>query len=398
MGNCKKNILVLTYWSFNDALIQTYTLPYVKQIAETLSPEHKIILLTLEKHDLLSFEVQNNIKVVSWPYKPLGVNAGWMWIKYIIRLLKIIRQEKIDTIHAWCTPAGMIGYILSVLSGRELVIDSFEPHAETMVENGEWKKNSFAFKLLFKFEKLQAHRAIHLIAISSKMPRYAKEKYGLSNKNYFIKPACVDLSLFSQNNIKKPELLQELQLENKIVCVYAGKFGGIYLEKEAFDFFKTAELHWGDKFRALILTSNTEQEIENYSHASGLKKETIIRRFVPHSEIANYIGLGDFAFTPVKPIPTKQYCSPIKDGEYWALGLPVVITKDISDDSDIIKENKIGYVLAHLNEEEYKKAILEIERLLQNNSRESLYLKIRMIAETKRNFLLSNSIYNTIYS
>lgn len=397
MGSCKKNILVLTYWSFKDALIQTYTLPYVHQIADTIADENKIILLTLEKEAENTFPLNKKIRVVGWLYKPLGIKAAWMWTKYIFKLVRIIRKEKIDTIHAWCTPAGMIGYILSVLTGKELIIDSFEPHAETMVENGEWKKDSFAFKLLFRFEKLQAHRTKHLISISSKMCDYAKEKYDLNNKTLFIKPACVNLQLFSEKNIKNPELVKNLGLENKIVCVYAGKFGGIYLEKEAFDFFKSAENFWGDKFIALILTSNTEEEIEKYRVQSSLKKTSVIRLFIPHAEIANYIGLGDFAFTPVKPIPTKQYCSPIKNGEYWALGLPVVITKNISDDSDIINENGIGYVLEQLDETEYLKAVHVIDSLLKNSSREILYAKIRNIAETKRNFSISRNIYNIIY-
>lgn len=259
------------------------------------------------------------------------------------------------------------------------------------------KKNSWAFKLLFKFEKLQAHRAKYLIAISEKMPSYAAVKYNHHKSNYFIKPACVDLEMFSDKNRKNPELLKSLGLENKLICVYAGKFGGIYLEKEAFDFFKTAEEFWKDKFRVLVLTSSSEKEIEEYRINSGIKKETIVQRFVPHGMISDYIGLGDFAITPVKSIETKRYCSPIKDGEYWALGLPVVITKNISDDSDIIKQNKIGSVLEALNKEAYLTALKEIDDLLKNFSQEDLYTKIRAIAETKRNFNIAKKIYNTIY-
>ncbi len=388
---------MLTYWSFNDALIQTYTLPYVKQMAEVLNSDSKIFLLTQEKNEKPQFPYLAKINFVPTTYNALGVKAAWGWIKTVIKLIGLIRKEKIDTIHAWCTPAGMIGYILSVLTGRELIIDSFEPHAEAMVENGEWEKNSFAFKLLFRFEKLQAHRAKHLIAISSKMKKYAEEKYFLKRDLDFVKPACVNLSLFSEKNRKNPELLKKLQLENKIVGVYAGKFGGIYLEKEAFDFFKTAETYWGDKFRALILTSNTPEEIENLRKRSGLKPETVIRLFVPHAEIANYIGLGDFAFTPVKSISTKACCSPIKDGEYWALGLPVVITKNISDDSDIIKNNQIGSVLEELNEKAYLKAVTEIDELLHKYSAQELYKKIRAIAEKYRNFSIAQEIYNKIY-
>lgn len=398
MGTCRKNILILTYWSYNDALIQTYTLPYVKLIADTLTNDSKLFLLTLDKGQVPQFETIPKIKNISLRYKPVGITAMLMWIKTIFKLLVLIRKEKITTIHAWCTPAGMIGYILSLLSGKELIIDSFEPHAETMVENGEWKENGFAFKLLFKFEKLQAHRAKHLIAISNKMKDYAAIKYNLHKENYFIKPACVNLELFSEKNRKNPVLLKKLGLENKIVCVYAGKFGGIYLEKEAFDFLKAAEDYWGTNFKALLLTSNTEEEIEKYRSNSDLKKDTIVRLFVPHSEISNYIGLGDFAFTPVKPIETKRYCSPIKDGEYWALGLPIVITKNISDDSDIIATNQIGSVLAELNKASYIASIQEIDNLLKSHSSHELYSKIRPIAEKYRNFTIARQIYNTIYN
>lgn len=397
MGTCKKNILVLTYWSYNDALIQTYTLPYVKQIAGTLSDDNKVFLLTLENDEKSVPEKLNKIQNIQIQYRALGIRAAWMWIKTIFRLLVLIRREKISTIHAWCTPAGMIGYVLSLLSGKELIIDSFEPHAEAMVENGSWKKNSFAFKLLFRFEKLQAHRAKYLIAISDKMKGYAKQKYNYGGDNYFVKPACVNLDLFSEKNRKNTELLKQLNIENNIVCVYAGKFGGIYLEKEVFDFFKVAHDYWGTKFKALILTSNTKEEILNYCQTSNLNPEAVTSLFVPHSKIASYIGLGDFAITPVKPIETKRYCSPIKDGEYWALGLPVVITKNISDDSDIISSNKIGSVIENFDAAAYLKSVKEIDELLKNNSPEQLYNKIRPIAEKYRNFDNALKIYQTIY-
>src|SRR4030066_244618 len=109
----QKNILILTYWSYQDALIQTYTLPYV-------------------------------------------------------RIIRKIIQKK-NFIHAWCTPAGILGYILSKTTGVPLIIDSYEPHAEAMVENGTWGKSSWSFKLLFFFEKLQSKHAQTVISAVEKM-------------------------------------------------------------------------------------------------------------------------------------------------------------------------------------------------------------------------------------
>ena len=105
---------------------------------------------------------------------------------------------------------------------------------------------------------------------------------------------------------------------------------------------------------------------------------------------------GDFGISPVKPVPTKRYCTPVKDGEYWAIGLPVVITKDISDDSQIIKENDIGAVLEDLSANSYQGAVKKMDALLQTD-RVILSEKIRRIAATYRNYSIAENIYKKIY-
>lgn len=394
-----KNILVITYWSYKDALIQSYTLPYVKIMANKLPPGSAIFLVTLDNTPLVPDKelVNYNILQVSISYIPFGVKAVFMWLKQLFRLLRLIRKQKIEIIHAWCTPAGMIGYILSILTGKRLIIDSYEPHAEAMVENGAWQRNSFAHRLLFLFEKLQTRRATYLIAATEGMRHYALEKYKHTKTNFFVKPACVNLDQFSIKNVKSTTLLNELHLTNKIVGVYAGKFGGIYLDKEVFDFFKAAEEYWKGNFVALILTSQNPSEIERMAKASGLNYGQVICKFVPHAAIADYMGLADFALTPVKPVPSKRYCTPIKDGEYWALGLPIVITPNISDDSQIIRTKKIGSVIDEFNPDAYLKSVKEIDALIKSRTKQELYYEIRAVAERYRNFSIAENVYRIIY-
>ncbi len=58
----KGNILILTHWSFKDALVQTYTLPYVEIIREIVPVEKKIIVITSEQQNnaLSATEIDNN--------------------------------------------------------------------------------------------------------------------------------------------------------------------------------------------------------------------------------------------------------------------------------------------------------------------------------------------------
>ena len=394
-----QNILILTYWDYQDALIQTYTLPYVRIISRQISAESKLFLVTLDKKATQndSINPENNIENISILYEPFGWQGLFMWIKTMFQLIRLIRKKNISVIHAWCTPAGGMGYILAFITGKKLIIDSFEPHALPMIEGNTWKKNSIAFKLLYWLEKKQLQKSSEVICAVEGMIEHSKKVYGITKKKYFVKPACVDLKMFSADNLKNKILLDELNLNNKITCVYAGKFGGLYLEQKTFDFFKTAFDFWGERFRILLLSNHSDEEITSYMNKANLPATVFVKKFVSHHEIPTYIGLADFAICPMKPLPSRRFCTPIKNGEYWALGLPVVITKNISDDSDIIKENEIGSVLEELNPEAYLKSIKEINTLLKNNSRMELYNKIRPIAEKYRNFEIAEKVYKQIY-
>ena len=392
-----ENILIFTYWNYTDALIQTYTLPYINIIRKQVSKESKIILVTLEnKNTDTIFKLPEGIEHFPLRYFPFGAKAIWNWIINYFKIKKLIRKEKITVIHAWCTPAGAIAYFLSKRTKTKLIIDSYEPHAEAMVENNTWKKNSLAFKLLFRLEKKQTHHATHLIAAAHGMENYAAIKYNYSGKNYFYKPACVDLKLFNSEKIKHSELLKELDLEGKIIGVYAGKFGGIYYEEEVFDLIASAEKFFGSNFRFLLLSNYPEEKRKKFELEKKINSSTIIQKFVPHAEIPNYLGLADFGITPVKPVPTKRYCTPIKDGEYWALGLPVIISKDISNDSSLIEEHNIGYVLKNYSEEEFQNAFSKIKTLIDAKS--ETQKRAIGVANKFRNFSIAEEIYSTIYS
>lgn len=401
----RNNILVLTYWSYKDALIQSYTLPYVRQIRNIVSDESRIFVVTFdqpsqalsedERRSVQESGKKEGIDVITLSYVKLNLIAPFKVLAYLLKLWYLIVSNRIDTIHAWCMPAGSLAYILSILTGRRLIIDSYEPQAEAMVENGTWEKSGLKFKIQFYFEKKLSHHAKVIISATEGMREYAIRKYHAHFKNFYVKPACVDLETFDLSMKKDSSLVAENGFNDKIVCVYAGKFGGIYLTFEVFELFAEAEKFWGDKFRVLLLTNHNENELKEWANQSGFDYGKIVRKFVSHSDIPKYIGLADFAITPVKPIPTKKYCTPIKDGEYWAMGLPIIITKNISDDSDIISENKIGYVLQDLTTAEYKKCIQEISTLL--TAKDNTEERIRAIANQYRNFSIANKIYTEIY-
>jgi glycosyltransferase involved in cell wall biosynthesis len=391
-----RRILFLTLWQFEDPLIQAYTLPYVKIISDIGS--YYPYLVTLNKSiERTRISKKNNAISIILPSGRSGRFLGW--VKNFVTLYSIVRKKQIGVIHPWCTPAATLGVVLKFFNRKlKLNIDSFEPHAEAMVENGTWNKNGLKYKVLFRLEKREAQQADNLIFAAPGMQNYIQQTFNVHVDKYQVKPACVNLEAFSDKVLKDKSLIQQFDLNDRIVCVYAGKFGGIYLEDETFEFIKACQEHWGaNKFRFLLLSNVSDEYVVQMAEKYKIGKGVIIKLFVPHSQIAKYMGLADFAICPVKPVPTKKYCSPIKDGEYWALGLPVVITKNISVDSDIIANSNAGAVIETLNEEGYLNAVKKIDSIISNISRVEVYAKIRPLAEKYRNFSIAEDVYKAIY-
>jgi glycosyltransferase involved in cell wall biosynthesis len=396
-----ENILVLTYWPLQDALIRTYTLPYLRLIREEMGDQGRIILVTLEKngaqHQFGYADEKWNIEHLQLPYLPFGGKAILNWMKELFFLRRLVKRQKIDVIHAWCTPAGAIGYYLSKWTGKPLIIDSYEPHAEAMVENGTWSEKGRAFRILFRLEKKMSHHAEHLIAASAHMKKYAKEKYQLDKSTLPVKPACTDLELFKPDK-NKPKSRIEKGLTEGTWMVYAGKFGGIYLEDEVFSFAAYLQKNSIPDLNILLLTSTSEEQIHAWCRKHQFPIEHVFIRFVPFEEVPQWMALADFAITPVKSVPSKKCCTPIKDGEYWACGLPMVITPGISDDSDIIAQTGLGVVCDLTQVNDYPQASQKLLELLSKSKDPDQIQAIRSLATKHRNFEIARKIYREIYA
>src|SRR5215207_5991383 len=124
--SARKNILVLTYWSYKDALIQAYTLPYVHLIAQEIGPKDKIYLITQEQEnrkmtidELIQVKQRlrmQGIRLIALKYSKSDLLNMLSWIPYGIYLSLVVFFSRIRYIHAWCATAGAVGYVLSKIT------------------------------------------------------------------------------------------------------------------------------------------------------------------------------------------------------------------------------------------------------------------------------------------
>ena len=390
-------ILLISPWAASDVLTQSYVVPYIPIIHQALLLQHGSVLIdliTLEKDSVASrpqIELGNvhHIPLLYRGPSPKG------FLSLMVSLFKgsfLAIQKRYTFIQTWCATGGSIGYVMSLFSGTPLLLDSYEPHADPMAETGCWNPIGFKYKLLRLFESLQARRATAFFPVSHYMFSYSLSKYNVNIEGRaIIKPACARFP-------DKVNSALRSGFTNSIKGVYVGKFGGLYLDVDFFRILRCAQKLWGHGFSFSILTCQQRSVIEMFASEAGFDLSSVHVDCVPHSRVPDYLSSSDFAITPLKSVPSRLCCTPVKTGEYWAWGLPVLTTPGISVDSELIESNAIGVVLDGLSDVQITSSLLKLYSLIESNRDGQLTERIRSVAFNARGFHLAELAYASIYS
>ncbi len=396
MDKQKCNILFLSTWAHNSPLMENYLLPNVDIIRKLISAESKIWVQTWEREGVVMTDkaLHTSINWLFFRHKKFGISALIGYLFQFLRLIIFCRKNKITHLHGFAPVANSMGLLLSYFSRASFIADSWEPHAESMVETGVWKKGGLPFRILFQLEKITSRKADFLLAASTGMADYAKNKWGFQPENIVHRPACVNLDQFDPRLFSKVELRKAFNLEKKIICICASQLGGLYLKEEAIAFFKAGLDVHKENFMVVLLTRNDCEELDKLLTKFSFPPDQIMIREVAPKEVPSYLALADYAFNPQCAVPSKRYGTPVKDGEYWAMGLPIILLPDISDDSKIVFTERAGVILQNLSYDAMLGSHTEIKKLLVEKG---LATRIRSIAAKYRNYSLAESAYKIIY-
>ena len=398
-------VLIISPWPLNDVLTQSYVVPYLKYIKHASESYFKsntqIILCTWEKscgaRQRKIFLSQENLYVSHQPLclpRTLLTSPRRLW-NSIASLSSLIFKSDFDVVHSWCATGAVWGFMISRLTGKPLVLDSFEPHADPMLECGIWSRHSLKYKFLKFLEIKSAKHANACLPVSKYMHEYVKKSYGFQlSIPSAIKPACVPDSYFKT----KLCINKYLTKESPIRAIYIGKFGGLYLDE---GFFKIAQCCfdiWADNFSLTILSCQDYEQIEQFANNADFDLSKALVQCVPHADIPYFLENSDFAILPLKSVPSRLCCTPVKTGEYWSHGLPILATKGISNDSEIIEKNDIGAVMNDITEDSIRSSLKRIGQLVSlRRSGCEISEKIQQIGLRERGFHIAQSSYMSIY-
>ena len=284
--------------------------------------------------------------VQHWPIHILG---GGLFAKLrehtsvLRRIAVLCAKKQINVLWARGSMAGAMAYRLHKRLHIPFVVESFEPHASYMHAAGVWTCYDPRYLLQHHWEQQQKKYAWKLLPVTHGYATRLK-KEGVPVKRLHVLSCTVSAKTFAFSAEARRVRRKALGLSEKdILGVYVGKFGQLYLApKEAAQFFASlrgAGLH---ALKLLILTPQVPSIIASELQRVGFSSSHYCLKKVAHQQVPDYLSAADFAFSLHRVLPPMRYISAIKNGEYWANGLPILLPKGVGDDYEIVTQEGGG--------------------------------------------------------
>jgi glycosyltransferase involved in cell wall biosynthesis len=340
-------LLYLSYWSVGEGLTQATILPHLGVLQGSPRIE-KLLFVTVERGPSQAPPPALDARHVGLRARSMRPSLAARMLDFLelpSQIARLCREEGTDFVLARGSAAGALAHLMQRHLPLPYSVESFEPHAAYMRESGVWRRWDPRYVFQRRWEEAQKRGAAALLPVAESY-RQLLIGEGLSPERIVTLPCTVDTERFRFD----PEARQQLRTQmgvaaTEVLGLYLGKFGGIYQDAEAFRVFARFAQRLSP-FRMLVLTPVPAATVRALASASGFPLDRLFVTEVPHAEVPRHLSAADVGFATIRPAPSRRYCSPVKVGEYWAAGLPIVITQGIGDDSDIVSRHDAGAVIS----------------------------------------------------
>jgi glycosyltransferase involved in cell wall biosynthesis len=245
----------------------------------------------------------------------------------------------------------------------------------------EWEEYKVApYKnLINTIESLEKNAALKTdfrISVSNKLVEYWKERFGYSGSNHVMIPCTLNSDfkalLPSVESIKKLREDSGFTADD-LILVYSGSTAGWQsfgiLQNFLSPFLKE------NKCNKILFMSGEDDNIKKMINEFPGQVKC---KWVDHKDVQKILSMCDYGILIREKSITNKVASPTKFAEYLSAGLKVLISEDIGDYTDFVKENNCGHVVK-------EGVVIKTERISREEKQRMIELVAKYFTKSSQN-------------
>lgn len=342
----------MTYNGLLDPLGPSQILPYL----ERLRPSWPVHILSFERSARLArpgarAEMEDRLRRqgIAWTWRryhkfPSLPATSWDVRQGVRALRRILDEEDVGLVHA----RGYVPATIALLATRRhpMLFDIRGLQAEEYVDGGVWKEGGVKYRLAKRAEKEMFARAAGAVVLTKAIAPYARGRFAEQGRQppLEIIPCCVDLAAFDFDPAQRSDVRRRLGVAPETALfVYSGSLGTWYLPGEMARFVKVFRSVTGRPAHLLWLVNNGPEIARQASRDAGLADGETTVLGASAVEVPGYLSAADAAVALIRPCFSKRSSSPTKYAEALAVGLPLLISRDVGDGAELEeREGAVG--------------------------------------------------------
>ncbi len=247
----------------------------------------------------------------------------------------------------------------SILKKSKHLLLIHDNYPEILIAVGKAKEDSAFTKFLGTLNRWLYRKADKIIVVGRDMQKLVSDKmHGVETEKISVIPNWAELETVSPSPRESNELLQELNLSEKLVFLYAGNMG---YPNDIESFLEVAEILSNDhRFHFIFLGGGVKRSLlDNQAKTKQLKNITMLDP-KPRSEQQIFLNACDVA---VVSLVKKMWgvSMPSRTYNILAAGKPILALCEKESELDIVvKEDNVGWSILPNNPELLLKTVEDI--------------------------------------
>jgi glycosyltransferase involved in cell wall biosynthesis len=262
--------------------------------------------------------------------------------RYYSEIARLALRGKIGVVHAHNLYSAALALSARWKYGYKVLLDYHGRIPEEYLYLG--KGGAGSRWMLEKLESTCVRRADRVVVVSDKLRDYVRTAYRVPDSRLTVIPCCADSGVFRWDAALRREARGAMGLEDKFVCAHVGSFFEWYEPERLTELFK--EISTAMPNAHLLVVTPAVRETAGYLTAR-LSAGTFTVKSAKHEEVPALLNASDLGFLLLRQSPNIKTSSPAKFSEYLNCGLPVVITREVGDFSDLVERTGTGRVVGN---------------------------------------------------